>query len=227
MKRKFKKLFPKKLIRTLIVRPILICLNKLRTLGGKTLGTKNMDYQKYLELQKLKTEDTKRRKIWLGIEFESKVKIFENHFDKTISKYLDINSKILCVGARTGQEVLAFKKLGYEESIGVDIVPFEPHVIYGDMHALPFSACSFSAVFSNCFDHSLYPLVFIKEVRRVLIPGGYFLLQIQVDKQLDKFGVTNVYSIKKFRTLLEGFLIIDEKSIEMLSMDYEFLLKKI
>jgi len=227
MKRKLKKLFPKKLMRTLIVRPILICLNKIRTFRGKTLGTKNMDYQKYLELQKLKTEDPERRKIWLGVEYETKVRIFENHFKRTISEHLDLKSKILCVGARTGQEVIALKNLGFGESIGVDIVPFEPNVVYGDMHSLPFSACSFSAVFTNCFDHSLYPLVFIKEVRRVLIPGGYFLLQIQLDKQLDKFAVTNVYSVKKFRDLLEGFLIIDEKSIEMLSMDYEFLLKKI
>lgn len=207
--------------------PFYAALNNFRSFRGNSISTKEMDYQEYLDLQKLKSEDPERRKLWLGPEFDSKVRVFQKHFVEVIPLGFAQTSRVLCVGARTGQEVIALKNLGYSQTIGVDLVPFEPNVIYGDMHKLPFKRDEFSLVFSNCFDHSLYPSLFLSEVSRVLISGGYLILQIQLNKPLDKFGVTDVYSRKKFKELLEGFNVINERKIEMLSMNYEFILRKV
>ena len=172
------------------------------------------------------TKDLDKRKLWLGSEFEPKVNEFRAYFGSTLPSILNKDRSILCVGARTGQEVVALKSLGYIQSIGVDIVPFKPNVIFGDMHDLPFTSSFFSLVFTNSFDHSIYPLKFLDEVNRVLIPGGIFLLHVLLNKPNDKFGVTDVYSLKKFRKILTGFSIIKERKINIFSMNYEFILRK-
>ena len=63
----------------------------------------------------------------------------------------------LCLGARTGQEVVALKELGVENSIGIDIVPHEPNVIKGDIHDLDFKDETFDFVYTNIIDHSINP----------------------------------------------------------------------
>ena len=38
-------------------------------------------------------------------------------------------TNLLCLGARTGQEVAALRELGFEDSIGLDIVPFDKSIV--------------------------------------------------------------------------------------------------
>lgn len=91
----------------------------------------------------------------------------------------------LCLGARTGQEVHVLREMGVTDAIGIDLVSTPPLVLEGDVHALNFADESYDFVFSNIFDHVLYPEKFISEIKRVLKPGQHCLLHLSVsgDKQ--------------------------------------------
>ena len=201
--------------------------SKIRSFLGKSHSTKEMPYSIYLALQREKTEDVSRRRLWLGPEYETKVEEFRKYFEQLLPGLVNIDKKVLCVGARTGQEVVALKKLGYVNSIGVDLVPFEPNVVFGDMHDLPFEVQSYSAVFTNSFDHSIYPLKFLQEVHRILEPEGIFILHVLLNKPNDEFGVTDIHSLTAFRRLFSDFAIIQEGKIGLFSLNYEFVLKKV
>lgn len=152
-----------------------------------------MDYNDYLELQKEKTTDPTRRAKWLNEEWNLKLDGFKNIFVKN-QRY--IGTDCLCIGARTGQEVQALRDRG-KEAIGIDLVSCEPLVIEGDFHNLEFKDCSFDFVFSNVFDHALYPDKFCFEIFRTLRFGGYALLHLQVNHPDDKYGVHDVKDIKQ------------------------------
>lgn len=85
---------------------------------------------------------------------------------------------ILCLGARTGEEVAALYDHGVL-AVGVDLLPGDDrYVLRGDWHALEFPDESFDAVYGNAFDHARDLDAVLKEVDRVLAPGGVFLLDI-------------------------------------------------
>jgi SAM-dependent methyltransferase len=139
---------------------------------------KYKSYQEYIEHQLKKTNDPKRRAKW-NTRFNSQVKAFTDIFKPYNFKP---TSKILCVAARLGAEVEAAKGLGLD-AIGIDISPCLEHgVTTGDMHNMDFDNDQFDIVFTNSWDHSLYPQKFICEVGRVLMNDGLFLLQIFVNQ---------------------------------------------
>jgi SAM-dependent methyltransferase len=86
----------------------------------------------------------------------------------------------LCLGARTGQEVHVLREMGVSGAIGIDLVPTPPLVLEGDVHALQFPDQSFAFVFSNIFDHVLYPERFVSEIQRVTQAGAHILLHLSV-----------------------------------------------
>jgi SAM-dependent methyltransferase len=90
---------------------------------------------------------------------------------------------VLCLGARLGGEVRAFKRLG-ALAIGIDLNPGtnNPDVLYGDFHRINFSESLFDVVFCNSIDHVYYMELFLTEVLKVLIPGGLFLCEIAIQK---------------------------------------------
>lgn len=130
------------------------------------------------------------------------------------------------MGARLGQEVQALRDLGWD-CIGFDLLPHAHLVREGDMHSLPVESESFDFIFSNAFDHSLYPRLFVAEMERVVRPGGWIVLHIQLNKQDDKFGVTDVFSADAVSSLfLNSRIVASGPMEEMLSMNYEFVLRR-
>ena len=87
-----------------------------------------------------------------------------------------IGGRVLCLGARTGEEVEAARKAGFLYSIGVDLYPVGNCVVKADWHDLPFDDNSFENVFTNSLDHCFDLPKLVMEVKRVLIPGGVFFL---------------------------------------------------
>lgn len=62
------------------------------------------------------------------------------------------------------------------EWIGVDVEPSSGASILGDAHSLPFQSNTFGLVYSiAAFEHLQNPLVAIKEINRVLEPGGQLI----------------------------------------------------
>tara|TARA_R110000851_G_scaffold299072_1_gene454935 strand:+ start:765 stop:2018 length:1254 start_codon:yes stop_codon:yes gene_type:complete len=143
------------------------------------------DYNDYVEFQTKKTTDPKRIEKWTGEEWQQKIDGFTQEFRK-LPQLFAPGKKVLCIGARTGQEVVALKEMGVEV-VGIDLIPFPPHVEKGDMHDLHFEDSSFDVVFSNVFDHSIYPEKLCKEIERVLRPQGFAFLQFQINTRQDEF----------------------------------------
>lgn len=144
------------------------------------------EYEEYLKFQSIKTLDPEKRKKWLGSEWRLKIDGFKQEFSK-LSNLLKKDFKCLCIGARTGQEVVALKELGIENVIGIDIVEHLPNVIKGDMHNLAFDANEFDFIYTNILDHSIYPEKLFSEIERVLKVQGLFYLQIQFGLDQDEY----------------------------------------
>ena len=90
------------------------------------LNTK--EHLDYINHQKAKTTDPSKIKKWLGEEWNIKLNGFKeifSQYDETFNK----NGKCVGLGARTGQEIAALRDLGYNDSIGIDLVPFEQYTI--------------------------------------------------------------------------------------------------
>ena len=198
------------------------------------IGIKNIkDYEEYVKLQKEKTEDPERRKKWEG-------KLNENtqKFIPTFKQYLTDfenykNDHVYCLGARTGEEALALRQLGFEKAIGTDLVPFMEHVIKDDIHNMQFKDGSVGLFYTNIFDHSIDPRKFLSEIFRCLKPSGRSFFQLQIGSQLDKYGVLFIDNPKDFEILAQetGFDIYKSEKNEVLTphnhgLNWNFILEK-
>lgn len=101
---------------------------------------------------------------------------------------------VLCLGARLGGEVRAFKSLG-ALAIGVDLEPGKDNmdVVVGDFENLAFADATFSFAYSNVLDHLHNIQKFGAEVCRVIKPGGFFFAALfsgKGDRWNGKQGVT-------------------------------------
>lgn len=107
--------------------------------------------------------------------------------DIVYKRYNDFSSwrgqTVLCLGARLGGEVEAFKKMG-AVAVGIDIEPGEKnnHVLYGDFHDVKFPDRCFDFVFSNCIDHVYDIDKYLKNIFRLLKSDGVGLLEVGVQK---------------------------------------------
>jgi len=183
-------------------------------------------YQDYLSHQKEKTLNPAKREKWLSEEWEIKL----NGFREVFNRYNDIlktSKKALCLGARTGQEVQALRDMGID-AIGIDLVPYEPLVIEGDIHNIAFPDESFDFVFSNSFDHALHPDKVVSEIERVLKREGYALLQLQIGIYQDEYTETVIKTSAKVIHLFKHSSVIIDKEIpqNFAGMTWEILMRK-
>ena len=160
------------------------------------------------------------------MEFK-KIDIFQELFNKNIDIIKNCNNA-LCLGSRTGQEVIALKNMGVGDVIGIDICDFPPLTIKGDIHDLEYDDNTFDLEFSNIFDHSLYPDKFISEVERTLKLNGHFILHLQIDVAQDKYTEINIKNIERVKQLFKKSILVKEDKIESgpIAMNYELIYKK-
>ena len=85
---------------------------------------------------------------------------------------------VLCLAARIGTEVRAFRDLG-AFAVGIDLNPgpANPLVLHGDFHDLPFADGSVDVVYCNSLDHALDLHRLVSEAHRVLRQGGLFIAE--------------------------------------------------
>ena len=195
----------------------------------RKIGEDYKTYEDYINHQKIKTTNPKKRKKWLGKEWQWKIDVFTDNFSRLKSVGLKKNSKCLCLGARTGQEVVALNNLGYN-AIGIDIVPYEKaNVFLGDIHNLDYENNSFDFAFTNIFDHSIYPDKFVQETERVLKSGGLALFQLQLNCKSDEFCENEISTGKSVINLFQKSHVIWDQIIPKCKyfMNWEILMKKI
>jgi SAM-dependent methyltransferase len=137
---------------------------------------KYKNYDEYLKDQIAKVvapgkEDYIRRKS------KRKHKEFLTRFDK-FKPFIEDRGRVLCLGARFGEEVQAFRDLRYY-AIGVDLYANEKDlVIKADWNDLPFSKGIFHCVYTNSIDHCFNLDTEIKEICRVLSPAGIVIVDL-------------------------------------------------
>lgn len=186
-------------------------------------------YEDYIKLQISKTADPTRRSLWLGKEWQQKIDIFSKYFERLFSIYpvnVSRESRALCVGARTGQEVVALQQLNLD-TIGIDLVPNEPYVIYGDFHSIPFASEYFQFVFTNVFDHALYPDKLIAEMERVAAKNGLIVVHLSLKSRTDSFGVTEVDDHEGVLELFKSSKVLSTNKLKyMLGMNLEIIVQK-
>jgi len=137
-------------------------------------------YKEYLKHQSKKMDIGVKKKInkFMPEYFSNNVRSFEKRIGK-FKKYIK-TGQVLCLGARTGAEVVAFRNLGFKDTIGIDINPGEnnEYVIKGDFHNMKFKNNSFDIVYCNCIDHSWDLRKLSKEIFRVSKDDAFLLLEI-------------------------------------------------
>lgn len=146
------------------------------------------NYGQYTRHQIEKTADPQRIARWLGPEWDVKVQGFSEIF-QSYAGQLQGKQNAICLGSRVGQEVKALRDMGLQ-AIGVDLVPFAPYTVQGDIHDLKYPDASFDLIFTNIFDHALYPEVFCREMRRLCRPQGLILLRLQLGDIADDYTET-------------------------------------
>ncbi len=138
------------------------------------------NYNEYLKHQGNKLTIGVRKKIkkFMPEYIDSSIHSFEKRINKF--KTMIGKGKVLCLGARTGAEVVAFRNLGFPDTMGIDINPGKdnPYVIKGDFHNMQFRDNNFDIIYTNCIDHAWDLKKFNEEVNRVLVPNGRLVLEI-------------------------------------------------
>ena len=96
------------------------------------------------------------------------------------------------------------------------------------MHDIPFEDDSFDFVFSNVFDHSLYPNKKCSEISRVIKNNGLVLLHFQFGINQDEYTEVFLDDIQDVIDLFPGFEVIENQGFTMnfAAMNWEILLKK-
>ncbi|XP_073310693.1 uncharacterized protein [Primulina huaijiensis] len=184
-------------------------------------------YDAYLQRQLNKTLNPKLREIWTTRDWDRKVKVFSEFFDNLKQRGLISNgSKALSIGARVGQEVAAMKRVGVNDSVGIDLVPYPPLVLKGDFHHQPFDDETFDFEFSNVFDHALYPWKFVGEIERTMKRGGICVLHVLLSRRADKYSANDLYSVKPLEKLFKKSELIEVRSIDGFGLDTEVVFKK-
>jgi SAM-dependent methyltransferase len=94
--------------------------------------------------------------------------------------HIPAGSSVLCLGARIGTEVKAFRDLGHF-AVGIDLNPGSANdlVLQGDFHELPFADRSVDVIFTNSLDHAQEPDRLFAETQRALRAEGLFIAEIQ------------------------------------------------
>ncbi|KAL5998316.1 hypothetical protein ACLOJK_009256 [Asimina triloba] len=179
-------------------------------------------YDDYIKLQLKKTLNPKLRRIWTTRDWDRKVLVFSRFFQRLKSHNLLANtSKALCVGARVGQEVLALKLVGVNDSVGIDLVPYPPLVLHGDFHAQPFHNATFDFEFSNVFDHALYPSRFVSEIERTLKPGGVCVLHVALVRRGDRYSANDLYDVEPLVGLFKQSEVVHVRRVDGFGLDTE------
>lgn len=164
------------------------------------------DYTEYVEHQvaKLATMD-------LG-EYDHKYySVLSERLGVLASKNVVEKGKtVLCLAARIGTEVRAFLQHGCF-AVGIDLNPGKDnkYVVRGDFHNIQFPDKSVDVVFTNSLDHALYIKKVADEVKRVLKPNGFFILEVGLGfEEGGNFGYYEASAWQKVNDCLQPFLNI-------------------
>jgi SAM-dependent methyltransferase len=137
------------------------------------------DYQEYVDHQGLKADQILHdyRNVGKGPLRHS---VFLSEFLALSEAEEMPPGKVLCLGARFGEEVRAWDDLGFD-AIGIDLNPGpnNDYVVKGDFHNLQYKDNTWDYVWSNAIDHALYLERAVREAYRILKPKGKAIFEVK------------------------------------------------
>jgi len=173
---------------------------------------KNLSIKKNAQFQrKCKNLSIKTGNNEFDISIKKRMKKFKHLFEYiNIKKMIPKNSKVLSLGSRRGEEIMALRNFGYN-AVGIDLIPFGDYVIEGDFHHLPFEDNSFSFIFSNSLDHAFDFSQIFDEIWRVLRKGSYCVLHLVIGEKHknSKEIVSNIDNLSDLTEFLVGKFYIE------------------
>lgn len=130
-------------------------------------------YENYTEAQVAKLRG---REDYVRLKSERKLTDFLVDFIR-FEGYIPSGCKILCLGARFGEEVRAFRKIGYE-AIGIDLWADEGDlVVKGDWNDLPWEN-EFDVIYTNSIDHAWNLETMIDQILKALKKKGKVIIAL-------------------------------------------------
>ena len=184
------------------------------------------NYSEYINHQKDKTTNPEKIKIWLGEEWDIKYRGFLEIFQRN-KQYVQNKKKALCLGSRTGQEVKALSDLGVNAQ-GIDLVPFPPYTIEGDIHNIDIPNNCIDLIFTNIFDHSLYPERFCSEMARICQTNGHIIIHLQKGIDGDNYSENMIRDPHIIISFFNDFELCENRKIKNSFdlMNWEIILRK-
>ena len=173
------------------------------------------DYSEYIEHQKSKLD---KEIGWISRWDKKYTEILKERLLDNFIK-LDIEKgNVLCLGARLGGEVRAFIEINCF-AVGIDLNPGKDnkYVLYGDFHDIQFPSKSVNIVFTNSLDHVFDIDKFFDEIKRVLKPGGYLIMEIA------KGGKPGPYEAISWKNIDDIIKVIEKYGFELIkkfNIDY-------
>jgi SAM-dependent methyltransferase len=133
-------------------------------------------YDEYVAQQAKKIEDANFRRKLESLEDEQ-YQGFRRRFG--LAPEIVGHRTVLCLGARLGTEVRAFKDMDFF-AVGIDLNPGggNVHVLSGDFHRLAFADGTVDIVYTNVLDHAFDLEKVMGETRRVLSDRGIAFVEI-------------------------------------------------
>ncbi|KAA8544034.1 hypothetical protein F0562_021789 [Nyssa sinensis] len=95
--------------------------------------------------------------------------VFKELMEKDL---LDSGAKALCVGDGSATAVTSLRELGFSNAFGVERHPFFSFSRKRFVHELDFEDNYFDFVFSRALDRVSVPALLVREIERVMRPGG-------------------------------------------------------
>eukprot|EP00249_Psilotum_nudum_P021466 c28114_g1_i1 orf=717-2408(+) len=208
-------------------------LQKLSSIGStegfsNTLPQYNaMSYEESIQLQLKTTQYLRLKKLWTTIAWRKKVGMFSDVLlDILNEKLLRLGDKALCVGAGSGEVVMAMKEIGVQDVIGIDPVSSPPLVIEGDAHKQPFANATFDFEFSCSFDESHSPALFVSEIERTLKSGGVAVVIVSLSTWRAKFLISEGSPVDPVTLLFKESKIVYVTKTEVPGLDTVIVFRK-
>ncbi|KAL5797749.1 hypothetical protein ACOSQ2_002569 [Xanthoceras sorbifolium] len=124
--------------------------------------------------------DKKNRRLWSSKTWNQQVQSYMQLFEELQNRGLLANhSKVLCVSAGAGHEVMALNKIGVADVTGVEVIDSLPLVSRADPHNLPFFDGVFDVAFTAHLTEALFPLRFVEEMERTVRNGGLCVVIVE------------------------------------------------
>ena len=175
------------------------------------MGSKSINYQKYLEEQRQKVNrlDLKGKNglAWELDNFGKDKRVIINQMQRIIPPSR-IKGDILVVGARFGSDIDLLALAGYQYIVGIDIYdpPKHPKVLFKDAHSLSQLDHKFGLVYVyHVMEHLLFPSKVIREIQKPIIKNG-FVVVVTPSPLRKKEGRDAQTEFDSFSDLIGAFL---------------------